>query len=278
MTRVVIVGAGSNLGAREASIRAACELLDAHEGLCVRAVSPLYETDPLGPPQPRYLNAAYRLETTLEPLELLRVLWRTERRLGRDRASSPRWGPRSIDLDLLWDQRGAYESHELRIPHPELEARDFALRPLLDVAPELGDRYEETLRGLESHLSPWNRQAIVRTNASTTRLQVEVEADSVVEACALSVKPLQPFGHPHATRHAIVEPTPGGLAGLLRAVMQTGFLIQCATISHCSDAQWVAQLHGTNLGMPGPSDVRLRTTLGSKRLVRGCFFAVRVPR
>lgn len=271
MTRVVIVGAGSNLGAREASIRAARKLLDAQQGVCVRAVSPLYETDPLGPPQPRYLNAAYRLETALDPPELLRVLWQTERRLGRDRAASPRWGPRSIDLDLLWDQRGAYESQELRIPHPELEARDFALRPLLDVAPELADRYEGTLRGLASQPRLWNREAIVRMSVSAFRLQVEVEADSVAEACALGVRSAQPSGQPRASRHAVIEPTPEGLAMLLHAALQTGFRVRCATISHCSDAQWVVQLHGTSLAMPGPLDVRLWTTSGSKRSVRACF-------
>ncbi|MGD8607416.1 MAG: 2-amino-4-hydroxy-6-hydroxymethyldihydropteridine diphosphokinase [Myxococcales bacterium] len=277
VSRIVIVGVGSNLGAREASIRAARDLLDAHEGVAVGAISPLYETDPVGPPQPRYLNAAFRLQTAMSPPSLLRLLWQTERRLGRDRASSARWGPRSIDLDLLWDERGVYDSHELRIPHPELQARAFALRPLLDVVPELGDRYEPTLGSLEVHLTPWARRAVVRTSASATRFEVDVEADSLVDACALSVKLPRLSGRPWATRHASVEPSPESFAELLRVVLDTGFLIHRASISRCSDAQWVVQLHGTNPGRYGQGNVRLWTTSGSERRTRACF-SVSAPR
>ncbi|MGB5349087.1 MAG: 2-amino-4-hydroxy-6-hydroxymethyldihydropteridine diphosphokinase, partial [Polyangiales bacterium] len=83
--RAVVVGVGSNLGAREAAIRTARDLLHARDGIEVSAVSPIYETEPLGPPQPRYLNAAFRLQTERSPAELLSVLLRTERRLGRRR-------------------------------------------------------------------------------------------------------------------------------------------------------------------------------------------------
>ena len=89
---VVVVGVGSNLGAREALIRGAGALLSARGGIEVRGVSEIYETEPLGPPQPRYLNAAFRMEPTLAPAELLHVLLRTERRLGRRRVPDERWG------------------------------------------------------------------------------------------------------------------------------------------------------------------------------------------
>ena len=131
-----VVGIGTNLGAREAAVRAARNLLDARRDVDVVGTSALYETEPLGPPQGRYLNAALRLETSLSPNELLSVLLRTERRLGRRRSSAERWGPRSVDLDLLWDERGMQESSTLRVPHPELVHRSFALAPWLDVAPE----------------------------------------------------------------------------------------------------------------------------------------------
>lgn len=271
MLRTVIVGVGCNLGAREAAIRAARDLLDAHPGISVCAVSHLYETDPLGPPQPRYLNAAYRLQTELSPPALLRLMGQTERRLGRDRASSPRWGPRSVDLDLLWDERGAYRAPELCIPHPELEARAFALRPLLDVAPELGFRYQDVLRSLPDVPSPWTRSAIVRTANCAARFAVDVEADSLVDACALSVKLPRLAGRPWATRHAAVEPSVQAFGGLVRAALGSGFVIHRATVSHCSDAQWVVQLHGTSLGQLACSDVRLEGTSGSERGARVCF-------
>ena len=132
---IVIVGAGSNLGARESAIVSAAALLHARPGVEVLDVSALYETPPLGPPQSDYLNAAFRVETDLTPPEILDALLRIERRLSRRRRADLRWGPRSIDLDLLWDSRGVFESPSLDVPHRELERRNFALGPLLDVAP-----------------------------------------------------------------------------------------------------------------------------------------------
>lgn len=271
MRRAVIVGAGSNLGAREASIRAACGLLAARDQISVRATSPLYETDPLGPPQPRYLNAAYRLETNLTPAELLRVLLRTERRLGRHRATRERWGPRSIDLDLLWDEAGSYEAVDLRVPHSELRNRDFALRPLLDVAPELRGALGPALERLESPLRPWVRNAIIDANVSASGFEVEVEADSIAEVCALSVRPLEPSGRPWSTRHLRIEPTAEAFAASVRRMYQTGFTTHFATIGHCSQSEWAASFHGVSLGTGRDADVRLRTTFGSKRDSRACL-------
>ncbi|MFZ1865292.1 MAG: 2-amino-4-hydroxy-6-hydroxymethyldihydropteridine diphosphokinase [Polyangiales bacterium] len=261
----MIVGAGSNLGAREASIRAARDLLNAREGISVRAVSPLYETEPIGPPQPRYLNAAYRLETALPPPELLRLLLRIERRLGRHRIASQRWGPRSLDLDLLWDEQGAHDSRELRIPHPALETRGFALRPLLDVAPELEEVYGTALRRLESQPTAWMRRSIVRTRAAARGFEVEVESDSIVDACALSVRMPAPLGRPCSTRHAIVDPTPEAFAQSVRRTLESGFAIHFVSVSDCSKARWVTQFHGVSLGAHLDADVRLWTTSGANR-------------
>jgi len=271
VSRVVIVGAGSNLGAREASIAAARDLLTAREGIAVRAMSPLYETEPLGPPQPPYLNAAYRLETALPAPALLQALLRTERRLGRRRTPSERWGPRSIDLDLLWDERGPHESPELRVPHPELENRGFALRPLLDVAPELRDLLEPALRRLGSPLAPWTRSAMVRMSASGGDLEVNVEAGSAADALALSVQHPRPPGRPWATRHAVVEPTPEGFAAAVRALCRAGFSIHRTTIAHCSESQWTTAFHGIDLGLPTDADVRLWTTSSPNRSVQARF-------
>ncbi len=264
----MVVGVGSNLGAREASIRCARVLLDAREGIDVRQISEIYETEPLGPPQPRYLNAAFRLETTLSPSELLSVLLRTERRLGRHRVPDERWGPRSIDLDLLWDQRGPHESLDLSVPHPELENRGFALAPLLDVAPELSEVFGPSLEQLGGPPRAWARDAVVRGVSSVGGFEVDVEADSLVDACALCVGQMPSRGRPWSTRHVTIEPDAEQFAIALRDLFRTGFSVHQTTISHCSKSQWALELHGVNVGIPIDTDVRLWTTLGAQRETR----------
>lgn len=262
---VVVVGIGTNLGAREAAIYATRDLLGARAEIEVVKTSPLYETEPLGPPQGDYLNAALRLETSLLPDDLLKVLLRTERRLGRTRRAAERWGARSVDLDLLWDARGPHESAALRVPHAELTNRSFALAPLLDVAPELDELYNDALARAGGPPPRWDRTAIVRRDVSGARIDVGVEADSVVDACALSVRAPSPRGRAWSTRHAALDPSPERFADLLRELFRTGFEVHCATLSHCSQSQWIAQFHGINSGVPNPADVRLRTTSGAQR-------------
>lgn len=272
---MVVVGVGSNLGGREASIRCATALLDARDGIEVRDVSAIYETEPLGPPQPRYLNAALRLQTTLSPPELLHVLLRTERRLGRHRVPDERWGPRSLDLDLLWDERGPYESPVLHVPHAELTNRSFALAPLLDVAPELDDVFGPSLSALGARPRAWGREATVRAKSSPTGFEVDVEADSLADACALCVGHNAPQGRLWSTHHATIKPDPDEFAVALRDLFRIGFAPQRATVSHCSQSQWSVELHGVNMGIPVDADVRLWTTLGAEREVHAKFsFAV----
>ena len=128
----VVVGLGSNLGAREATLTAAVADLG-QLGSALR-VSALYETDPVGPPQPSYLNAAVRLEVPGEPRVLLASLLDVERRYGRVRRE--KWGPRTLDLDILWIDGVSLTDPDLVVPHAALRERRFALAPLLDVAPE----------------------------------------------------------------------------------------------------------------------------------------------
>jgi 2-amino-4-hydroxy-6-hydroxymethyldihydropteridine diphosphokinase len=130
-----VIGLGSNLGDRRALLDAARRELTALGA--VNAFSPLYETEPVGPPQPLFLNAAVLLTTATSPLDLLDELLGVERRLGRVR--DERWGPRLIDLDILWIATGSFDSPRLTVPHPELRNRAFALRPLLDVRPDATD-------------------------------------------------------------------------------------------------------------------------------------------
>jgi 2-amino-4-hydroxy-6-hydroxymethyldihydropteridine diphosphokinase len=128
---VAYVGLGANLGDREGTIRAAVAQLPG-----VVAVSPLRETDPVGvTDQPQFLNGVAALETELTPRELLDVLLTVERRLGRDRGE--RWGPRTIDLDLLLYGDEVIDEDGLTVPHPRLRERRFVLEPLADLAPKL---------------------------------------------------------------------------------------------------------------------------------------------
>ena len=132
------VGLGSNLGDRQATIRRAVELLGARPGIEVIAVSTLRETDPVGyEDQPRFLNGAAALEVDLTARGLLDELLAVERDLGRDRSQETRWGPRTIDLDLLLYGEETVDEPGLTVPHPRLAERQFVLEPLYELAPEL---------------------------------------------------------------------------------------------------------------------------------------------
>jgi 2-amino-4-hydroxy-6-hydroxymethyldihydropteridine diphosphokinase len=131
------VGLGSNLGDREATLRRALELLDREPGVTVVAVSSLRETDPVGPvDQPRFLNGVVALETELAPGALVGRLLAVERALGRTR-EGPRWGPRTVDLDLLIHGTEIVDEPGTTVPHPRLHARRFVLEPLAELAPDL---------------------------------------------------------------------------------------------------------------------------------------------
>jgi 2-amino-4-hydroxy-6-hydroxymethyldihydropteridine diphosphokinase len=135
--RHVYIGLGANLGDREATIRRGLELLGRDPDVEVAAVSTLRETDPVGyEDQPRFLNGAARLETELTPHALLERLLEVERELGRDR-SGPRFGPRTIDLDLLLYGDELVAEDGLEIPHPRLHERAFVLEPLYELDPAL---------------------------------------------------------------------------------------------------------------------------------------------
>ena len=132
------VALGANLGDRERTIRAALSELDAAEGVSVVAVSSLAETDPVGYlDQPRFLNGAAAVDTTLPAADLLALLLAVERRFGRVREGVPAAGPRTLDLDLLLYESEEIDEPGLRIPHPRLHERRFVLEPLAELDPSL---------------------------------------------------------------------------------------------------------------------------------------------
>ncbi len=136
VSTTAFVGIGSNLGDREANLTRAIELLSAEDGIEVSGVSEIRETEPVGPvEQGPFLNGAVRIETDLAPRELLKRLLAIEERMGRVRRE--RFGPRTIDLDLLVYGDDVVDEPGLTVPHPRLHERRFALEPLADLAPGL---------------------------------------------------------------------------------------------------------------------------------------------
>ncbi|MDB5292788.1 MAG: folK 2 [Phycisphaerales bacterium] len=133
---VAYVALGANLGDRELSLKRALDLLSRMPGVKVTAVSSFIANPAIGGPldSPPFLNAAAEIETTLSADELLRALLETERKMGRVRRE--RWGPRIIDLDLLFFGNQSISRDDLTIPHPRLHKRRFVLQPLAEIAPE----------------------------------------------------------------------------------------------------------------------------------------------
>ena len=148
------IGIGANLGNRYETVARALELLARRPGVEVLQVSTLRETEPVGyADQPRFLNGAAAVETELDPRALLDELLALESELGRTR-DGPRFGPRTIDLDLLVYGDREVSEPGLTVPHPRLDERAFALEPLAELDPELEipgrGRVEDLLRGLQS--------------------------------------------------------------------------------------------------------------------------------
>jgi 2-amino-4-hydroxy-6-hydroxymethyldihydropteridine diphosphokinase len=132
------VGLGGNLGNRESTIRRAVALLGDRPGIQVVLVSSLRETDPVGiVDQPCFLNGAAMIETSLDADQLLAELLAVEVELGRVREDGQRFGPRTIDLDLLLFGNETFDRPGLTVPHPRLHERAFALEPLVELDPAL---------------------------------------------------------------------------------------------------------------------------------------------
>lgn len=132
-----LIALGSNLGDRAANICQAIKELVAHPQVTLIATSTLHTTEPVGGPpnQGAFLNAAIRFDTSLAPRELLDLLLAIEKKLGRSREVS--WGPRTIDLDLLFYGARICDEPDLQVPHPRMHERRFVLAPAAEIAAEM---------------------------------------------------------------------------------------------------------------------------------------------
>ncbi|SFF30509.1 2-amino-4-hydroxy-6-hydroxymethyldihydropteridinediphosphokinase [Fontimonas thermophila] len=155
--RRAYIGLGANLGDPPAQLRAALAAISQLGRLV--AVSPFYRSAPMGPAgQPDYCNAACALDTALDAAALMAALLSIERRMGRVR--SEKWGPRTIDLDLLHVEGEVRADADLTLPHPGIGVRNFVLVPLADIAPELwipgiGGVADAAARIGRQGLAPW---------------------------------------------------------------------------------------------------------------------------
>lgn len=150
MTRAFL-SLGSNLGDRRLFLAEAIASL----GSSVRAVSPVYETEPVGgPEQEPFLNLVVELDTNCTPRELLAVCHRLES--GAQRVRTERWGPRTLDVDIVWMDGVVLDEPDLGVPHPRWQARRFVVAPLRDLAPDLvGQDIYDRSEGHVLRVGPW---------------------------------------------------------------------------------------------------------------------------
>lgn len=259
-----VVGLGSNLGSREECLRAALDLLEATEGVRLVACSRLYCTEPVGPPQPCFLNAAVRLETRFGPRPLLARLLAVEAELGRVR--DVRWGPRVLDLDVLWSDQPV-EAPDLHVPHPRLEQRPFALAPLLDVAPELEPAYGPALAragGSPPDVAELPRDAAVAETADEGRRVVTRHARDAADAVAAAVAAwLRAGGRPGASRPEVrpfeVASSAGdvtlGIARAVREETRRGLRAGRVTLSELRPERARGRIVGLRAEVPAVPDV-----------------------
>lgn len=131
---IVYIAFGSNIGDRGAAIEEALNLIEQNEMKIVKR-SKIYETEPYGyVDQPSFLNGAVEVETNLSCRDVLERLLSIENQIGRVREF--KWGPRIIDLDIIFYNNEIYDEEDLKVPHPDMQSRDFVLKPLNDLCPD----------------------------------------------------------------------------------------------------------------------------------------------
>ncbi len=190
---LAIIGVGSNQGDREAILDEAITALQGMPHVRVRTVSDYYETSPVGGPsgQGAFLNAAILAEPVIDPLSLLELLHQVEARFGRER--TVRWGPRTLDLDLLLYGEEVRRTPQIVLPHPRLAFRRFALVPAVEVAPWsidplTGLTINELLTNLDRRPSLVSIAPVDRSDAQAVELVSVVHSMLVSELGAKSLK------------------------------------------------------------------------------------------
>lgn len=173
-----VVALGANLGDRASTLRSACDALGGIGR--VVACSRFYETAPVGPPQPMYLNAVALVDTRKSPHEVLDALLEIERRFGRERGE--RWGPRTLDLDLIALGQAVIDTPGLSLPHPEAARRAFVLVPLCEVAPDWTFPDGQTARQLASALDEASVAGVRPSSASGKPSSTNDEPSSTPES------------------------------------------------------------------------------------------------
>lgn len=275
-----VVGLGANLGSRWASLKSAIRLLSATPGCAVTAVSDFVHSAPVGPAQPGYLNGAVRLVSSLSPPELLARLASIEAELGRVRAE--RWGPRVIDLDILW-ARTPSSTPELTIPHPRLLERAFALGPLLQVAPWLKGQLGAALEPLPA--CPKAGAPRIERCLQGDTLRVSVRADSRAEALAGSLGALAEFLPPFegelSTRVIDCQCSRGDeprayIEAALSAA-KAGQRLLLASVCDLMAGRVTGRLVGASGAVPGLSLLRVDETEAAHGVTLGLAFSVQIP-
>jgi 2-amino-4-hydroxy-6-hydroxymethyldihydropteridine diphosphokinase len=256
----VVLGLGTNLGSRRAILESAILLLGALPGCRVVARSSLYATPPLGPPQPDYLNAALRITWTGSIEELLAQVQRVEAQLGRERRL--RWGPRTLDIDILHWSEGALCTPELEVPHRELRARNFALAPLLDVAPELAPELAPALHAIGGApaLAQPGWSSFTHAGGALCGAWLPDEAELMAQLIALlvacehprsqgelAVRPLEPPAS--REERADLEGGEGWLGEAVRQAWNEGFAVRGGAILELGSPP-----RGVLVGRPGVSE------------------------
>jgi 2-amino-4-hydroxy-6-hydroxymethyldihydropteridine diphosphokinase len=159
---IAYLSIGSNLGLRAQNLRRAISYLKNNPMIHIESVSSIYETSPVGFRQSPYLNAALKIKTPLPPDELLKRLKQIEKRLGRK--PGPRWGSRTIDLDIIFYGRHKFHTSHLAIPHPQFRFRRFVLIPLLEISPRLRDpQTKRTIRQILANLTSPDQKVRLKT-------------------------------------------------------------------------------------------------------------------
>ena len=203
-----VVGLGANTGSPRATLRAATARIAAHPHVFGMRESPLYRTAPVGPAQPDYINGAATFRSDLLPEEFLAWLQQVERELGRDRRRETRFGPRSLDLDILHSSAGPHSAPSLTVPHPRLMDRAFALLPMLDVAPDLRATYADAITSLADDRETLDAITEVTGEVITASGALRDELDVIARALSLTCDLRVPADHVHGSFPLGTAPVP----------------------------------------------------------------------